>query len=447
MDWIFSYNTKYYDLHEAIHELEYIDWSTTNTVTRGKVEVGDRVYLYSVKPEMMVNYRCKVIAADKPYSTNEREVEFGGTPAGTPGPWAALQLECEFEGISYEDMRKHGLKPGVIVQRRVEGELQEYLEKMVDLSLKGSATAAKNCWLLSAGEDSYMWDVFMKDGIAAIDWHSVQTGDLGLLDEDQVDEFGLARSDTRCLWEFSHEIKPGDIIFVKKGVHQLIGIGIVRSQYYYADSDEYFKYDLNTRHSGNYRHRINVKWLKSESVVLETTFPRKTLTRINDPDKIYDYLQAFGYDHIPEDTDDGSIEVETIEKGTDDLTGEERETVVKARVNQSVFKRRLVEKYGGCCLCGINDQRLLVASHIKPWSKSDPHEKVDINNGLLLCPNHDKLFDTGLISFDDTGRLLISSQLDESNMRAVNLTDDMRIEVNDDMKVYLEYHRNNIFLV
>ena len=150
MDWIFSYNTKYYDLHEAIHELEYIDWSTTNTVTRGKVEVGDRVYLYSVKPEMMVNYRCKVIAADKPYSTNEREVEFGGTPAGTPGPWAALQLECEFEGISYEDMRKHGLKPGVIVQRRVEGELQEYLEKMVDHSLKGSNTTAKNCWLLSA---------------------------------------------------------------------------------------------------------------------------------------------------------------------------------------------------------------------------------------------------------------------------------------------------------
>ena len=51
---------------------------------------------------------------------------------------------------------------------------------------------------------------------------------------------------------------------------------------------------------------------------------------------------------------------------------------------------------------------LLVASHIKPWSISDANEKLDIHNGLLMCPNHDKLFDRGYISFDDTGRILIS---------------------------------------
>ena len=58
---------------------------------------------------------------------------------------------------------------------------------------------------------------------------------------------------------------------------------------------------------------------------------------------------------------------------------------------------------------------LLVASHIKPWSISDANEKLDIHNGLLMCPNHDKLFDRGYISFDDTGRILISEKLDDNN--------------------------------
>ena len=54
----------------------------------------------------------------------------------------------------------------------------------------------------------------------------------------------------------------------------------------------------------------------------------------------------------------------------------------------------MLKKYHSkCCLCGVDDDALLVASHIKPWAKSDEHEKLDLDNGLLLCPNHDKLFD------------------------------------------------------
>ena len=82
------------------------------------------------------------------------------------------------------------------------------------------------------------------------------------------------------------------------------------------------------------------------------------------------------------------------------LYGEERETVTKVRVNQGFFRDILLEKYPSCVMCKVSDKSLLIASHIKPWKNSGPDEKTDIDNGFILCPNHDKLFDKGFISFD-----------------------------------------------
>lgn len=70
----------------------------------------------------------------------------------------------------------------------------------------------------------------------------------------------------------------------------------------------------------------------------------------------------------------------------------EKESIVKARIGQSIFKMALLAVEMKCRLCGVSDERLLVASHIKPWSKSNHQERLDVNNGLLLCPNHDALF-------------------------------------------------------
>lgn len=132
---------------------------------------------------------------------------------------------------------------------------------------------------------------------------------------------------------------------------------------------------------------------------------------------------------------------ESIEKGSNDLKGETRKAIINARVNQGIFREQLIEKYGKCCLCNVKTKDLLIASHIKPWSMSDGHEKIDANNGLLLCPNHDKLFDLGFISFDENGEILISDELNEKNL----VSEDMKIPVNKDNSKYLEYHRNNIF--
>ena len=59
----------------------------------------------------------------------------------------------------------------------------------------------------------------------------------------------------------------------------------------------------------------------------------------------------------------------------------------------------------------VSDPKFLIASHIKPWACSESGEKLDIDNGLLLCPNHDALFDSGYISFDENGVIMISEHL------------------------------------
>lgn len=128
------------------------------------------------------------------------------------------------------------------------------------------------------------------------------------------------------------------------------------------------------------------------------------------------------------------------------LTGEMRQAVVNVRVNQGIFRERLLTKNKKCCLCGVCNPELLVASHIKPWAISSPEEKLDDNNGLLMCPNHDKLFDKGLISFDSDGNILISDKLSDTDKIFMNINENIKIPVTGNNAEYLDYHRKNIYV-
>lgn len=125
----------------------------------------------------------------------------------------------------------------------------------------------------------------------------------------------------------------------------------------------------------------------------------------------------------------------------------EREGYVKQRLTQGKFRSRLLERYDGCIICGIENKNLLVASHIKTWKNSSNIERIDVNNGLLLCPNHDKLFDKGWISFNKEGSLILSPKLNEYNDN-----DKLRIDVGMTFEFvtenykYLDYHRSEIFM-
>jgi predicted restriction endonuclease len=88
---------------------------------------------------------------------------------------------------------------------------------------------------------------------------------------------------------------------------------------------------------------------------------------------------------------------------------------------------------------------ILRASHIKPWKISNNEERLDPANGLLLSANFDALFDAGLVTFDDSGHMLVSKLISTSERERLGLPRDLVREPDRDEKGYLAEHRRSKF--
>lgn len=118
--------------------------------------------------------------------------------------------------------------------------------------------------------------------------------------------------------------------------------------------------------------------------------------------------------------------------------------LVNARIGQGKYRKDLIDLWQGrCCITSYSEISMLLASHIKPWSQCSNAERLDKYNGLLLLPNLDKAFDSGLISFEETGEIRISSHLKEPALLGINKN--MRIDLKQEHIPYLSYHNENIF--
>lgn len=125
------------------------------------------------------------------------------------------------------------------------------------------------------------------------------------------------------------------------------------------------------------------------------------------------------------------------------LTQTEKDYVVKQRVGHGLFKELLMNKYGcKCALCNITTESMLIASHIKRWSDcSTDAERLDDNNGLLLCPHHDALFDKHLITFDEhTGALIVSPTLSTTEQTVLDIASIPSITITSRMAPYMGDH-------
>lgn len=208
--------------------------------------------------------------------------------------------------------------------------------------------------------------------------------------------------------------------------------------------DRYFsKYKVRNKTSDEYRNKCfkipydvdEFKYVMDYFLRYDENWLNREIETVIDTAEQEDVLKV----QLDNSVDEIDKEIETKQ-----LQGEEREALIKVRVNQSAFRKLLMRRYTHCCLCDVDDESLLVASHIKPWAKSSHAEKVDVNNGLLLCPNHDKLFDRGYISFDNGGHIVISDELSKNCAISMNIKNDMQIELSNDNIKYMEYHRNNV---
>ncbi|WP_143319693.1 HNH endonuclease [Clostridium sp. HBUAS56010] len=115
--------------------------------------------------------------------------------------------------------------------------------------------------------------------------------------------------------------------------------------------------------------------------------------------------------------------------------------LIKTRISQGAFRRLLLLERHQCLLCDVTTTSVLRASHIKEWSESSREERIDAANGLLLCANHDALFDRHLISFNPkTGNICISDSISVAQKTSLRIPDRFNLSLNDRMKNYMKIH-------
>lgn len=127
----------------------------------------------------------------------------------------------------------------------------------------------------------------------------------------------------------------------------------------------------------------------------------------------------------------------------------ERQAIVLARRGQGLFKRRVMELEHACRITHVEREEHLRASHCKPWRDSTNEERLDGENGLLLTPSIDHLFDRGFISFADNGQVLVSPVAHRDSLRRMGVDPVAPPHVgafSSGQRAYLEYHRENVLL-
>ncbi len=196
-------------------------------------------------------------------------------------------------------------------------------------------------------------------------------------------------------------------------------------------------------------------YIKSNSepykLIRELSLPNITyisiLKLINKDKQIEYYFRLFA-DYFGE-----SKHPYTIKKEKEDIANiknsDKQQKYLNARAGQGVYRKQLLNSCPFCPITMVADDRLLIASHIKPWSKSNEFEQTDPLNGFMLTPTFDLLFDKGFMSFTNDKKVILSPFLSKMTYSKIGISENKKfnslpIEGRED---YLDYHRNNILKI
>jgi putative restriction endonuclease len=139
---------------------------------------------------------------------------------------------------------------------------------------------------------------------------------------------------------------------------------------------------------------------------------------------------------------------QTIESSPD-LLETDRAMLIIARRGQGLYKQRVMQVETCCRITKVDNPAHLRASHCKPWRDANNDERLDGENGLLLTPTIDHLFDRGFISFEDSGRLIISPVAHLASLDRMGIETTCVVNVggfSQGQRRYLDYHRNSVLL-
>jgi putative restriction endonuclease len=141
--------------------------------------------------------------------------------------------------------------------------------------------------------------------------------------------------------------------------------------------------------------------------------------------------------------------VESTIESDRQIPATEREALIVARRGQGLFKQRVMEIETRCRITGVTNPVHLRASHCKPWRDSNNEERLNGENGLLLTPTIDHLFDRGFISFEDSGVLIVSPVADAPSLTRMGVATDRIINVGtftEGQRQFLDHHRESVLL-
>ena len=245
---------------------------------------------------------------------------------------------------------------------------------------------------------------------------------------------GDGSGNARYMIQFRDEVRPGDVVFVKRGRFRFAGVGIVSGGYHF---DRCRKSDRQVR---------PVQWIRRFDRKSPVVFSITTLTLLSDRAKIAALLSAAGlserelarYGRLCKEgvvdkrahrcrhasspaQAEGLMSPRAIAARLKRITRTEhlRETV--QREGQRELREYLLHKRGRCAVTGLRVASLLVASHIKDWKECTRDEKLDQANVLLLARNYDAAFDRKLISFDSKGKLVKSDAVSWQELSALGI--------------------------
>jgi putative restriction endonuclease len=268
-------------------------------------------------------------------------------------------------------------------------------------------------------------------------------------------------------YDFMTEVRPGDIVFSFKAT-KIAAIGIATSSAYTSDKPVIFG-------------QVGSYW-SQEGWKVEVDFlePRRTIQPKNHmallapllPER-YSPIRPDGTGNqvylaeIPAEmgrvllelVDAPPLELPVVDLSQlkfvpeeqeifldDAMTEVQKATMILARRGQGRFRDRVKMIEKSCRVTGVSASQFLIASHIKPWAKSETLEKLDGNNGLFLSPHVDKLFNDGFITFTSKGQLLVAPNLDPDVLSrwAINPLQNYG-RFNSEQSFFLEYHNEEIF--
>jgi putative restriction endonuclease len=287
-------------------------------------------------------------------------------------------------------------------------------------------------------------------------------------------------------YESMREVAPGDLIFSFVDT-RIVALGIAKS--YCWECPKPVEFGSTGQNWENIGWRVNVSFVpllnkirpKDHMAVLRALLPdRYSPLQANGNGIQSIYLTELSQDFagvltglIGEEARpliEGSATVATVENGKittgDDLDiwerrleeqvesdasvdETDREAIVRARRGQGLFKQRVMVIETRCRITGVENPSHLFASHCKPWRDSTNDERLNGENGLLLTPSIDHLFDRGFIGFENSGNLIISPVAHKPSLQKMGVETNRQVNVGnftEGQRHFLDYHRNAVLL-